>query len=368
VTLRPETLVVSAGRPHLPGAAVNPPLVLTSTYRSAGDLNAYARSEGNETLGAFEAAAGALDGGTALAFASGIAAVAAIAEGRPAGTVAVVPKSAYSGSLAIFDDQQRLGRMHLRSVDMTDTDAVRAALEGADLLWVETISNPLMGVPDLPVLLHAARAAGALTCVDATFSTPFGVRPLEHGADVVMHSTTKYFAGHSDLLGGLLITRSAELVDELRTRRTHTGAIPSAFDSYLTLRGMRTLALRMERAQANAMELAQRLAAHPRVTRVRYPGLPGDPGHQRATSVYDGFGAMLSFEVDGGVDAAERVCSSVRLITHATSLGGVESLIERRARYEGDATTGTPESLLRFSVGIEHVEDLWADLEQALSG
>jgi cystathionine gamma-synthase len=362
-----ESVAVSAGRPHEPGAPLSTPVVLTSTFRSTPDLNAYARSEGNDTLAAFEAAVGALDGGSAIAFASGIAAVAAVAEGQPAGTVAVVPHAAYSGTRATFAEQESLGRMTVRPVDIADTDAVLAALPGAGLLWLETVTNPLLTVPDLPALTAAAREAGALVCVDATFSTPLLVRPLELGADVVMHSATKYLAGHSDLLSGVLVTRSAELAEQLRGRRTRTGGVPGPFDSYLALRGLRTLGVRLERAQANAATLAKRLADHPAVDQVRYPGLPGDPGHERAARLFAGFGAMLSFEVSGGAEAAERLCERVRLITHATSLGGVESLIERRARYDGDAAAGVPENLLRLSVGIEHVDDLWADLEQALT-
>ncbi len=181
-----------------------------------------------------------------------------------------------------------------------------------------------------------------------------------------MHSATKYLSGHSDLLMGVLVTRTEELGSHLRARRDLTGALPGALESFLALRGLRTLALRFERAQANALILASRLADHPRVATVRYPGLPSDRFFERATRLYDGYGAMISFEIDGSVDDAERVCESVRLITHATSLGGVESLIERRARYAVDAGFGTPPTLLRFSVGIEHVDDLWADLVQAL--
>jgi cystathionine gamma-synthase len=224
----------------------------------------------------------------------------------------------------------------------------------------------MLGVADLPVLIEAAHEAGAIVCVDSTFNTPLILRPLDFGADVVMHSVTKYLAGHSDVLMGVLVTRSESLGQALRTRRDFTGAIPGALESYLALRGLRTLAVRMERAQANAMELATRLLAHPAVTRVRYPGLPDDLSHERATRLHRGYGAMVSFEVAGTADDAEKVCQSVELIAHATSLGGVETLIERRARYAVDAARGTPETLLRLSVGIEHVDDLWADLSQAL--
>jgi cystathionine gamma-synthase len=362
-----ESLVVSAGRPEQPGAPVNAPIVLTAPYRHDPEDNGYSRERTTETRGALEAALGALDGGTALAFGSGMAAIAAVAEGRPAGTVVVVPGAAYSGAVSIFGRQQELGRMTVRPVDVADTEAVLAALDGAGLLWLETLTNPLLVVPDLPVLIEAAHAAGALVGVDATFSTPLNIRPLDLGADVVMHSVTKYLAGHSDVLLGVLTSRSPELLAELVDRRTLTGAIPGALESYLALRGVRTLALRWERAQANAAELARRLARHPAVARVRYPGLPDDPGHERAARLFGGFGAMIGIELTGTAEDAERVCERVQLITHATSLGGVESLIERRARYEVDAGFGTPANLLRFSVGIEHVEDLWADLDQALA-
>jgi cystathionine gamma-synthase len=365
--LHPESLVVAAGRPHDAGGPLNTPIVLAGPWRhSDDDANAYAREQLSPTVRAFEDAVGALEGGTAFAFASGLAALAAVADGLPAGSIAVVPQAAYSGTVSGFAERASLGQLTLRPVDTTDTDAVVKALDGAQLLWLETVSNPLMDVPDLPALAAAAHEQGALVAVDSTFSTPLNVRPLDLGADIVMHSATKYLSGHSDVIMGVLVVRSAELADELRERRTRTGAIPGILEAYLATRGLRTLALRWERAQANAATLAERLAAHPRVTRVRYPGLPGDPGHAILARDHAGFGAVVSFELDGTADNAERMCNAVRLISHATSLGGVESLIERRARHAGDASFGTPETLLRFSVGIEHVEDLWSDLSQAL--
>lgn len=364
---RAESVVVASGRPPRGGGApVNTPIVLTAPYEHGPDGNHYVRERASDTIASFERAVGDLDGGEAVAFGSGMAAIAAIAEGRPAGTVAVVPASAYSGTMTIFAEQARLGRMQLRPVELTDTASVVAALPGADLLWLETVTNPMMGVVDLPALIAAAHAAGADVVVDATFSTPLLVRPLELGADVVMHSATKAIAGHSDLVMGVLVSASGERAQQLRERRTLTGAMPGALESYLALRGLRTLALRMQRAQDNAMELAQRLAAHPRVSRVRYPGLPADPGHELASRLHDGFGAMLAFETTGTAEDAEAVCERLRLIHHATSLGGVESLIERRARHRADAEAGTPPTLLRLSVGIEHVEDLWDDLASAL--
>lgn len=340
--------------------------MLSAPFQHGPDDNYYLRGGSSDTIRAFEDAVGVLEGGAALAFGSGMAAIAALVEGRATGTVAVVPSVGYSGCVTLFDEQQRMGRMQVRPVEITDTAAVVRALAGADLLWLESVTNPMMGVPDLPALIGAAHDVGALACVDSTFSTPLVVRPLEHGADVVMHSATKYLGGHSDLLMGVLVTRSASLGAGLKARRDLTGALPGALESYLALRGLRTLAVRLERAQANALELATRLAAHPAVTRVRFPGLAADAGHELATRLHDGYGAIIAFEVSGSARDAERVCSSVRLISHATSLGGVESLIERRARHPVDAAHGTPPTLLRLSVGIEHVEDLWADLAQAL--
>jgi cystathionine gamma-synthase len=296
-----------------------------------------------------------------------MAAITAVVEGRATGSVAVAPTSGYSGMTVLFANQEKLGRMTVRRVDITDTEAVLAALPGAGLLWLESTTNPMIGVTDLPVLIEAAHQAGALVGVDATFSTPLIVRPLDFGADVVMHSATKYLAGHSDLLMGVLVASDPAIVAELKARRDITGAIPGSLESYLALRGLRTLAIRMDRAQANALELAGRLSQHSAVSRVRYPGLPDDEWHDRATRLHNGYGAMLAFEIDGSAEQAEAVCERVRLISHATSLGGVESLIERRARYEIDAANGAPLNLLRMSVGIEHVDDLWADLEQALA-
>jgi cystathionine gamma-synthase len=364
--LHVESIAVAAGRPREPGGPLSTPIVLAAPWRHSPDANAYARHDLSPTVLSFEAALGALEGGTALAYASGIAAVAAVVDRLPAGAVAVVPEAAYSGTVSIFAAQQQLGRLTIRAVDIADTNAVIDALDGASLVWLETVGNPLMAVPDVPAIAAAAHAAGALVGVDATFSTPLVVRPLELGADFVMHSVTKYLSGHSDLLMGALVVRSASLASELHDGRTRTGAVPGVLEAYLATRGMRTLALRMERAQANAGALAQRLADHPHVTRVRYPGLPADPGHTIAARDHAGFGAMISFEIEGDADTAERLCDAVQLISHATSLGGVESLIERRARHEIDADFGTPPTLLRFSVGIEHVDDLWADLLQAL--
>jgi cystathionine gamma-synthase len=251
-------------------------------------------------------------------------------------------------------------------VSVEDTAAVIAAIDGAAMVWVESIGNPLMVVADVPAIAAAAREHGALTVVDSTFATPLRQRPLEHGADLVLQSATKLIGGHSDLLLGAAICRDPAHAERLTVFRHDHGSIPGGLEAFLALRGLRTLAVRVDRAEASAMELATRLAAHPRVAAVHYPGRPGDSQHERASRVLpNGAGPMLSFEVAGSVEQTDAFLANLRLVTHATSLGGVESLIERRARYAGDAAVAGP-TLCRFSVGIEHVEDLWADLDGAL--
>jgi cystathionine gamma-synthase len=223
-----------------------------------------------------------------------------------------------------------------------------------------------MDVADLPALCAGARAAGVPTAVDNTFATPLLQNPLVMGADIVMHSGSKYIGGHADLLIGLTVTADDELAARLRTNRVLSGATPGGMEAFLAVRGVRTMALRVRQAQESAGVLAERLDQHPAVTRVRYPGLPGDPGHKRAAAQMAGFGAMLSFEVAGGAAEADAVCAALRVVNAATSLGGVESTVERRAKLAGQEHV--PPSLLRLSVGCEHVEDLWADLDAALPG
>jgi len=367
---RPATATVTAGRPpHTPGAAANPPIVLSSTYRGADGQSrpgdpVYGRWD-NTTWEAFEAALAALEGGPALAFGSGMAAIAAVLDEVPLGGVVVVPRHAYSGTLAAVQERTAQGRLAVRTVDVADTAEVLAAAQGADLVWVETPTNPMLEVADLAALTEGAHQAGAAVAVDNTFATPLLQRPLEQGADVVVHSVTKYLAGHSDVVLGATVTADPDLHARLLARRTLGGAIPGPVEAWLALRGLRTLHLRVERAGENAVELARRLSAHPAVLRVRHPSLPDDPGHDRAVRLLDGFGAIVGVEVAGGADGAERVASAVRLWLHATSLGGVESSLERRRRHAAEAPT-VPENLLRLSVGIEDVEDLWDDLAQAL--
>ncbi len=356
---------MAAGRPErAPGAPVNQPIVLSSTFH-AGGSRCYGR-EGNDSTAAFETALGSLEGGRTISFSSGMAASSALVEGLPAGSVVVLPSSFYNFQRTLFDRQVELGRLALRTVDIADTEATVAALDGAALLWLELPSNPTLAVPDLPVLAAAARQHGALSVVDATLATPLGNRPLEHGADLVMHSATKWIAGHSDLVMGVLSTADDELAGRLHERRELTGAVPGALDSYLALRGLRTLSVRLERACANAAVLADRLADHPAVSKVYYLGRDDHPQADRIVKLLANHGGLLSFELNS-VEHADQLCARVELITHATSLGGVESLIERRGRYPGELAQGTPAELVRLSVGIEHVEDLWADLAQALA-
>jgi cystathionine gamma-synthase len=363
--LDPATIAVAAGRgAHAPGAPVNVPPVLSSVFREGGDVG-YAR-EGNPTWTALEEVLGALDGGDALTFASGIAAIAAVLETLPVGGRVVAPRGAYLGTRSLLADLEGRGRLAVELVDVTDTDTVVAACEGAALLWVESPTNPLLEVADVPALVAGAHDRGVPVAVDATFVTPLLQRPLDLGADVVVHSATKLIAGHSDVILGATVTRDAVWQERLAARRHLHGAIPGPLEAWLVLRGVRTLPVRLERAQANAGELARRLLGHPAVDRVRYPGLPEDPGHGRAVAQLEGFGTIVSFEVAGGADAADAVCARVRLLEHVTSLGGVETTIERRGRYP--AESALPPALLRMSVGLEHVDDIWADLDRALRG
>jgi cystathionine gamma-synthase len=343
---------------------MNPPITLSSTYVHDASLE-YGR-DGNVGWGALESALGVLDGGRAVTFASGLAAASAIADLVPSGGVVVLSTVTYYGVRHIFEGLEARGRLALRTAPADDTAALLTAAESAALVWVESIANPLMVVADVPAIASGARERGAITVVDATFATPLRQRPLDLGADIVLHSATKLIGGHSDLLLGVAVCRDDAHADALAAHRHDHGAIPGSLETFLALRGLRTLAVRLDRAEASAAELGRRLAAHRHVVRVHYPGRPGDPQHECARRVLPrGAGPMLSFEVAGTVGQTEAFLGSLRLLTHATSLGGVESLIERRARYAGDASIVSP-TLCRLSVGVEDVEDLWADLDRAL--
>jgi cystathionine gamma-synthase len=344
-SLHPDTIAITAGRPaRAPDGPLSEPVTLASAFH-AGGPNEYAR-DGHPGIEAFEDAIGALEGGQAVAFASGMAACSAILDALPAGATVVAPHGVYMGVRQLLDEAG--DRLTAEWVDETDTEATLAAARGADLLWIETPLNPLLEVADLAALGAGARALGVPLAVDATVAGPLLLRPLEHGATWSVQSATKHISGHGDLLMGVVTTRDEAHADRLRHHRQIHGAVPGALESFLALRGLRTLPLRMERAQANARRIAARLGAHPGVERVRYPGS----------------GSVLSFEVAGGAERAEAVCRAGDLFTYATSFGGVQSTMERRARWAQER--GVPEALIRAAVGCEEVEDLWADLERAL--
>jgi cystathionine gamma-synthase len=304
--LHPDTAVICAGRPsHAASEPLNVPVVLASNFHASitaapgveDGVRSYARTDATPTWEALERAVGQVEGGHAVAFSSGMAAVAAVLDLVPAGARIVAPTDCYFGVGELLADGQQQGRWAVDRVDLTDTASVQATVAGAELLWLETPSNPLLDIADLPALCAAGRHAGALVGVDNTFATPLLQQPLALGADVVVHSATKFIGGHSDLLSGITIAGEQALAGRLRHRRGLSGATPGALEAFLALRGLRTLALRLDRGQRNASELARRLDQHPAVSRVRYPGLPGDPGHRTAAAQMTGFGAVLAFEV-----------------------------------------------------------------------
>lgn len=346
--LSPATVAVTAGRPpHTSDEPLNVPITMASTYVAGGDLE-YGRYT-NPSWVAFETALGALEGGRCLSFSSGMAAVSVVLDLVGQGAKVVAPRHAYTGSVLALGDLEARGRLVAELVDVTDTEAVVAACADAALVWLESPTNPALEVADIETIAAAAHEAGAYVVVDNTFATPLLQQPLSLGADLVLHSVTKYLAGHSDLLMGALVTNDDELLGVLKGRRDLTGAVPSAFDAFLALRGLRTLHLRVERAQANAQELVRRLEGHGALAEVRYPG----------------FGAIVSIVLAEGELAADLLCRKTSLWVHATSLGGVESTFERRRRWKAEAPT-IPAGLVRLSVGVEHVDDLWNDLSRAL--
>jgi len=362
--LHRETLLVAEGRPPAtPDGPLNQPITPASALHPGAV--GYQRGEA-PSWRTLEQVIGRLEGGEAVTFASGMAAATACFSLFAPRPVVVAPRVSYQQIRASLQERHDAGDAELRLVDVTDTDAVIAACDGANVLWLESPTNPLLGIADLPALCGFARDRPILCVVDNTLATPLGQRPLELGADVVMHSATKAMGGHSDLLLGAAVTRDPDLLTRLRHARSHGGATPGSLEVFLCLRGLRTLALRHQRAQENAGVLAQRLAGHAEVSEVRYPGLPDDPGHARARAVMDGPGFMLTFSVTGGAARADALLEQLRVLRHATSLGGVETLIERRARYPIEQGI-VPENLLRVSVGCEHVDDLWDDLVQALA-
>ena len=360
-----STRAVTAGRPPRQGdSPLNTPISLNSTFTAGGPIG-YGRY-GNDTWSATEDAISALEGGRSLIFSSGMAAISAAFSILPWGARVVASDQGYSGVMALLSQFSESGRFKVSLVDLSQTDKVISQLPGADLLWLESPTNPCLDVAELPQIISAAMAAKILVMVDNTFATALTQRPLEMGADVVMNSVTKFLSGHSDLLMGSLSTNSAELFASLENARKLNGSIAGPFEAWLALRGIRTFPLRFARSCKSAEELAQRLSSHPKVSRVRYPGLVSDSQHERAKKFMATYGAVLSFEISGSADDADRVCNNSTIITHATSLGGVESLWERRRRWPNESPS-VPETLIRLSVGCEDVEDLWEDIQRALS-
>ena len=359
----PETWLIAAGRSRVGGEPLNVPPVFASNFFLPHE-RVYSRAEGTATTDALEELLGGLEGGRALAFGSGMAAVSAVFHRLPVGSRIAVPDDPYHGVAGIVAEGEAQGRWTVDRLDQADTDSWIDALQVCDLVWLESPENPLITVADLPAICGAPRPPTTLVGVDSTFATPLNQQPLDYGADVVMHSATKFIGGHSDLLAGALMVRRDDLFDEFYQRRLLYGATIGGMEAFLTIRGARTLGLRMEKAQANAMELAERLEAHPAITGVRYPGLPSHGTHEAAKRFMTGFGAMLSFETDGDAARADAMLGRLELLNHATSLGGVETTVERRASIAGQERI--PPTLIRMSVGCEHVDDLWTDLTHAL--
>jgi len=368
-----ETLAVhAAASPDPSTGEVMPAIHLSTTFERSADGSYpsgydYIRN-GNPNRRALEAALARLEGGTtAVAFASGMAASSAVFQTLAPGDHVVAPLDAYFGTAKLLRAHFERWGLAVSFVEMSDPSAVRAALRPSTrLIWTETPSNPTMAVTDLRAIVALARSRGALTACDNTWATPFLQRPLALGVDLVMHSTTKYLSGHSDAMGGAVVARAnGELAERLRSLQAEGGAVPSPFDSWLVLRGIRTLPWRMRAHCSNAAAVAAFLSSHPRVERVHYPGLPSDPGHAVARAQMDEPGGMLSFVVRGGRAEAFDVAARLKLFIRATSLGGPESLVEHRASIEGPGTRA-PEGLLRLAIGLEHPDDLVDDLRQAL--
>lgn len=373
-----ETLAIHAGNTADPlTGAVVPPIYQVSTYKQdgVGGLRGgyeYSRSA-NPTRTALEENLAALEGGRrGLAFASGLAAEDCLLRTLLApGDHVVIPNDAYGGTFRLFAKVVARWGVEWSVADTSDPAAVRAAITPkTKVIWVETPSNPLLGITDIAAVAQVARDAGARLVVDNTFATPYLQQPLALGADVVVHSLTKYMGGHSDVVGGALVTADAELGEELAFHQNAMGAVAGPFDSWLVLRGTKTLSVRMDRHSENAIRVADMLTRHPRVTSVLYPGLPDHPGHEVAAKQMRSFGGMISFRVEGGEQAAVEVCDRAKVFTLGESLGGVESLIEHPGRMTHASVAGSqlevPADLVRLSVGIENVDDLLEDLQQAL--
>ncbi|MEO5567782.1 MAG: aminotransferase class I/II-fold pyridoxal phosphate-dependent enzyme [Gemmatimonadaceae bacterium] len=367
-----ETIAARAG--HAPDAtgAVAPPIHMSTTFEREPDGSyragfIYSRYA-NPNRVALEQSIASLEGGeVGLCFASGSAATMTMVQSLGPASHIIAPDDAYFGTTKLMRDVFGPWGVEVTLVDMTDLSAISKAIrKNTRAIWVETPSNPLLHVTDIAAVARIARTAHAITVVDNTWGTPVLQRPLEHGADVVMHSTTKYFGGHSDVLGGALVCkRDDEMAQKIRAVQAAGGAVPSPFECWLLLRGIRTLPVRVAAQCRNANELANYLVGHPRVEAVYYPGLVTHPGHDIAKRQMSDFGAMLSVQVGDSADASRAIASRLQFFTQATSLGGTESLIEHRASVEGPGTLA-PHNLLRISVGLENAQDLIADWEAAL--
>lgn len=369
-----ETLSVRIGREVEPVAGdVSPAIHMSTTFERDVDGQfsrgyVYTRA-GNPGRRSLEQCMAALEGGAeAIAYASGSAASLAVFSLLRPGEHVVAPIESYHGTAKQLRALLTPMGVHASFVDMTNVEAVRAALtDQTRLVWIETPSNPMLNISDIGTIAELAHGRGAVVCCDNTFATPLWQRPFELGADLVMHSSTKYFGGHSDVMGGVVITRdNGGLAEKLRDYQDTAGGVPSPFDCWLIRRSLTTLSCRVRAQTENAARIAEFLSKDKRIERVFYPGLESHPGHELARKqMKGGFGAMLSFCVRGGRDEAFAVAARLRLFVRATSLGGVESLIEHRASIEGPHSV-TPQNLLRVSVGLEHVDDLIGDLDQAL--
>jgi len=378
--LRPETLAIHAGQtPDPTTGALMTPVYFTSTYAQTGPGEhrgyEYSRTQ-NPTRHALQDCLAALEGARfGLAFGSGLAATDAVLHLLDAGDHVVYSDDVYGGTFRLFDKVFRRLGLSFTPVDMVDpANVARALTPRTKLVWVESPTNPMMKIVDLAAVAAIARSAGARTVVDNTFATPYFQRPLEQGIDVVSHSTTKYLNGHSDVIGGALLTSDEDLHARLKFLQNAVGAVPSPMDSFLVLRGLKTLHVRMERHAENALGLARFLERHPQVERVTYPGLPSHPQHALASRQMRGYGGMLTFVIRGGLPAARAFLSALRIFALAESLGGVESLIEHPALMthasvpaETRARLGIADGLVRVSAGIESVDDLVADLERGFA-
>jgi cystathionine gamma-synthase len=347
--MHPETLAISSGRPDVePGAALNTGISLNSTFTAGGGLG-YGRF-GNETWQALESTITALEQGeSTLAFSSGMSATSAVFSLLPHGAPIVASDQGYSGTMALLKKYHEQGRLEVRFVDIANTKDVFEALIGAAFLWIESPTNPGLEIAEMSVIIGEAKKRNMGVAVDNTFATPLNQLPLQLGADISMNSVTKYLSGHSDVILGSLTVKDPALHNRLLEARSLLGGIPGPFEAWMALRGIRTFPLRFRAAETSARALVEKLKAHPSVTKVRYPG----------------FGAIISFEIDGDAEKTDRICAAATLIANATSLGGVESTWERRRRWPAESAS-VPENLIRLSVGCEHLDDIWSDISSAL--